>query len=135
MVVERFELDLHVSCLHDLVDFAVLLSADKLAVFVGELNLKTDLVMESLWRCRLRDVLRLRKGRQTLIISNSMIMFTAARTSFSRPCSSKHMLLKTTSALEAIDICFNKAATVLGLMVGGGSSALNWMGSSQKDPT
>lgn len=48
MVVERFKLDLHICRLHDLVDFAVLLSADELAVFVGELNLKSDFVMESL---------------------------------------------------------------------------------------
>ena len=50
VVIEGLELDLDVGGLHDLVDFAVLLSTDKLAVLVGELDLEADLVVEGLLR-------------------------------------------------------------------------------------
>ena len=71
----------------------------------------------------------------TFMTSNSMIMFTAVRTSCSRPCISKHMLLKTTSAPVAIEICLSKAVIVEGLRFAGGNSALNWTGNNQKEPT
>jgi hypothetical protein len=48
IVVERLELDLDVGRLHDLVEFAVLLARDELAVFVRELDLEPDLVVERL---------------------------------------------------------------------------------------
>ena len=50
MVVERLELDLHIGCLHDLVDLAILLPADEFAVLIRELNLEANLVVEGL-RC------------------------------------------------------------------------------------
>lgn len=49
VVVERLELDLDVGRLHDLVELAVLLARDELAVLVGELDLGADLVVESLF--------------------------------------------------------------------------------------
>ena len=48
--VERLELDLDVSGLHNLVDLAVLLPADEFAVLIRELNLEANLVVEGL-RC------------------------------------------------------------------------------------
>jgi len=48
VVVESLELDLDIGSLHDLVDFAILLPADELPVFVRELNLETNLVVEGL---------------------------------------------------------------------------------------
>ena len=51
MLVERLELDLDIRRLHNLVDLAVLLATDEFTVLIRELNLETDLVMESLcWR-------------------------------------------------------------------------------------
>ena len=48
MFVECFKLDLDVGSLHDLVNLAVLLAADELAMLVSELDLETYLVMEAL---------------------------------------------------------------------------------------
>lgn len=48
VVVEGFKLDLDVGGFHDLVELAVLLARDELAVFVGELDLEADLVVEGL---------------------------------------------------------------------------------------
>ena len=48
MLVEGLELDLHIGCLHDLVDLAVLLPADEFAVLVRKFDLEADLMMESL---------------------------------------------------------------------------------------
>ena len=48
VLIERLEFDLDVSGLHDLVDFAVLLAANELPMFIGEFNLEADLVMEGL---------------------------------------------------------------------------------------
>ena len=48
MLIERLELDLNVRCLHDLVDLAVLFATNELAVLIRELDLETNLVMESL---------------------------------------------------------------------------------------
>ena len=45
MFIERLELDLYVRSLHDLVDLAILLAADELAVLVSELDLEAYLVM------------------------------------------------------------------------------------------
>ena len=50
VLVERLELDFHIRGLHDLIDLAVLLAADKLAMLVGQLNLEANLVMECLFR-------------------------------------------------------------------------------------
>ena len=49
MLVERLELDLDVSSLHDLVDLAVLLATNELAVLVGKLDLEANLVVEALY--------------------------------------------------------------------------------------
>lgn len=49
MLVERLELDFHIRGLHDLIDLAVLLAADKLAMLVGQLNLEANLVVELLY--------------------------------------------------------------------------------------
>ena len=48
VLIERLEFDLDVSGLHDLVDFAVLLAANELPMFIGEFNLEANLVMEGL---------------------------------------------------------------------------------------
>ena len=48
VLVERLELDLNVRRLHDLVNLAVLLTANEFAVLVRKLDLEADLVMESL---------------------------------------------------------------------------------------
>lgn len=48
MIVESFEFYFHIRSLHDFIDFAVLLAADKFSVFVGELNLKSNLVVKGL---------------------------------------------------------------------------------------
>lgn len=48
MLIKRLELDFDVGRLHNLVDFTVLLSTYELAVFVRELDLEADLVMEGL---------------------------------------------------------------------------------------
>ena len=48
IIIEGLELDLDVGGLHDLVDLAVLFAANKLAVFVGKLNLEANFVVESL---------------------------------------------------------------------------------------
>ena len=45
MLVERLEFDLDVGRLHNLVDLAILLAADELAVLVSELDLEAYLVM------------------------------------------------------------------------------------------
>ena len=45
MLVERLELYLDVGRLHDLVDLAILLATDELAVLVSELDLEAYLVM------------------------------------------------------------------------------------------
>ena len=48
MVVERFEFDLDVGGLHNLVDFAVLLATDELPMFIGELDLEANFMVERL---------------------------------------------------------------------------------------
>lgn len=48
MLVKRLELDFRVRRLHDLVDLAVLLPADELAVLVGQLKLEADFMVEGL---------------------------------------------------------------------------------------
>jgi hypothetical protein len=48
MVVEGLELDFHVGSLHNLVDFAILLPADELPMFVGKFNLEPYLMVERL---------------------------------------------------------------------------------------
>lgn len=48
VVVEGFEFDLGVSCLHDLVKLAVLLARDEVAMFVGEFKRKANLEEERL---------------------------------------------------------------------------------------
>lgn len=48
VVVEGLEFDLCIGGLHDLIDFAVLLAADELSVFICELDLEADLVVEGL---------------------------------------------------------------------------------------
>lgn len=48
MVIESLEFYLHVRRLHDLVDLAILLTANELAMFIGQLDLETYLVMERL---------------------------------------------------------------------------------------
>ena len=50
VLVERLELDLDVGRLHNLVDLAILLAADELAVLVSELDLEAYLVMIGLRR-------------------------------------------------------------------------------------
>ena len=52
MLVERLELDLDVGRLHNLVDLAILLAADELAVLVSELDLEAYLVLKRLRRMR-----------------------------------------------------------------------------------
>ena len=47
--VESLKLNLHVSSLHDLVDLAVLLATNELAVLVGKLDLEANLVVEALY--------------------------------------------------------------------------------------
>lgn len=49
VIVERLELYFDGGGLHDLIDLAVLLSRDKLPMFVGELHLKANFVMECLY--------------------------------------------------------------------------------------
>ena len=49
MLVEGLELDLHIGCLHDLVDLAVLLATNELAVLIGKLDLEANLVVEALY--------------------------------------------------------------------------------------
>lgn len=73
--------------------------------------------------------------RRTFTMSNSRIIFTAARTSYSRPCISKHMLLNTTSAPVVSEICFRSVVTCEELRVVGGRRTLNWMGRSQNEAT
>jgi len=48
VVVEGVELDLGARGLHDLVNLAVLLAADKVSVLVRQLDVKADLVVEVL---------------------------------------------------------------------------------------
>lgn len=99
--VKGLELDLHVSRLHDLVDLAVLLSTNELAVLIGELDLEANLVVEALYAkapIRHNAKVKWRYGILTLTISKSRSMMIAERTSCSRPCISKHIPLKTTSA-------------------------------------
>lgn len=48
MVVESFKFDFHIRSLHDFINFAVLLATNKFSVFVGQLDLKTNLVVEGL---------------------------------------------------------------------------------------
>ena len=48
VLVEAIEHNLYAAVAHDLVDLAVLLAADKLLVFVGELNLDTHVVLRLL---------------------------------------------------------------------------------------
>ena len=50
MLVERLEFDLDVGRLHNLVDLAILLATDELAVLVSELDLEAYLVMIGLRR-------------------------------------------------------------------------------------
>ena len=50
MLVERLELDLDVGRLHNLVDLAILLAANELAMLISELDLEAYLVMEGLPR-------------------------------------------------------------------------------------
>ena len=109
VVIERLKLNLHVRCLHDLVDLAIFLAADKFTVLIGQLDLETDLVVERLRT--IRPSIASAPASLTLIISSSRIMLTAARTSCSKPCISKHMLLKTTSAPVIDDICLVMAVT------------------------
>ena len=47
--VESLKLNLHVSSLHDLVDLAVLLATNELAVLIGKLDLEANLVVEALY--------------------------------------------------------------------------------------
>lgn len=136
MVIEGLEFDFGVGRLHNLVDFAIFLAADEFTMFVGQLNLETDFVMERLGddqHCKI--CAHKVKVEITLISSSSITMDTAARTSCSRPCISKHMLLKTTSAPVEMEICLRRFVTWGGLRVAGGSRALNWTGKSQKEPT
>ena len=42
VVIERFELDLHICCLHDLVNFAVLFTANELPMLVCQFDLKAN---------------------------------------------------------------------------------------------
>ena len=48
MVIERLELDLDIRSLHDLIDFPILFTTDELAMFICQLNLEADFVMEIL---------------------------------------------------------------------------------------
>jgi hypothetical protein len=50
VVVEGLKLDFDVGRLHDLVDLAVLLPTDEFSMFVSELNLETNFMVESLMR-------------------------------------------------------------------------------------
>ena len=47
--VESLKLNLHVSGLHDLVNLAVLLATNELAVLIGELDLEANLMVETLY--------------------------------------------------------------------------------------
>ena len=47
--VESLKLNLHVSSLHDLVNLAVLLATNELAVLIGELDLEANLMVETLY--------------------------------------------------------------------------------------
>ena len=48
IIIEGLKFDLDVGSLHNLVDLAVLFAANKLAVFVSELNLEANFVVKSL---------------------------------------------------------------------------------------
>lgn len=133
MVIESLKLDFDVCGLHDLVNFTVLLSTNELAVFVGQFNLEADLVVESL-KMMSENSPHL-YATPTLMMSSSMIMLTAARTSCSSPCISKHILLNTTSAPVAMEICFRSVVKDDAFKVAGGRSALNCTGNNQNDPT
>ena len=56
VVVESLELDLDIRHLHNLVDFAILLAANELAVLVGELDLEANLMVEGLQEERVVEV-------------------------------------------------------------------------------
>ena len=47
--VESLKLNLHVSSLHDLVDLAVLLATNELAVLIGKLDLEANLMVKALY--------------------------------------------------------------------------------------
>ena len=49
MLVECLELDLDICRLHDLVNLAVLLATNELAVLIGELDLEANLMVETLY--------------------------------------------------------------------------------------
>ena len=49
VLIERLEFDLDVSGLHDLVNLAVLLATNELAVLIGELDLEANLMVETLY--------------------------------------------------------------------------------------
>ena len=87
MIVQRLELDLDVAGLHDFIDLSVLLSTDKLAMFIRKLNLEADLVLVDLSERRSQREFRERaEGKAgTLRISWSIKNATALRTSFSVP--------------------------------------------------
>ena len=46
--LKGLKLDFDASSLHDLVELAILLAADELAMLISKLNLKSNFVMESL---------------------------------------------------------------------------------------
>jgi hypothetical protein len=48
MLIESLELNLGIGHLHNFVEFAVLFSADEISVFIRQLNLESDFVMEAL---------------------------------------------------------------------------------------
>lgn len=135
VVVKRLELDLDVGRLHDLVNLPILFPADELAMLVGQLNLEAYFVMECLV-VKLTSV-RIRRlaseEMRTLIMSSSRTMLTAARTSCSIPCISKHIPLKTTSAPVDIETCLSKDVTWAAFSVVAGSSTLNCIGRSHKE--
>lgn len=64
VIVQRLEFDLDVAGLHDFVDLSVLLSTDKLAVLIRELNLEADLELVTLSeRHRQRELQELKRLR------------------------------------------------------------------------
>ena len=81
-------------------------------------------------KCHVRGMMRL-----TFTASSSKSILMALRTSYSSPCISKHMLLNTTSAFVAAEICLMILVTWVGVNAGGGNNGLNWAGNSQKDAT
>ena len=52
VVIEGLELDFHPGHLHDFVDLAILFPRNEIAMLIGQLDLKTDLVMKVLRSCQ-----------------------------------------------------------------------------------